>query len=265
MKAQWLHVSSESRYVLGMRLDATSYVQAASQILDWARARMGRSVVCATVHMVMESFDRPGFQRQVNSADIVTSDGMPLVWALRLLGVGDAGRVYGPDLTHVLLEQAERTGISIGFLGGTPKTLGLLLARVRARHPALVVGFSFAPPFEPLPREEDPYLLEQIHASGVQILFVGLGCPKQEEWVIRHQPGLQCVAVAVGAAFDYLAGTKPQAPRWMQSSGLEWVFRLMSEPRRLWKRYLVANPRFLWHFGAQLVHRGTRVTREEML
>ena len=134
-----------------------------------------------------------------------------------------------------------------------------------ARRPALAVGFSFAPPFPPLPAEEDHYLVEQIRASGVQILFVGLGCPKQEEWVIRHQPELRCVAVAVGAAFDFLAGTRPQAPRWMQSSGLEWVFRLAIEPRRLWKRYLVANPRFLWHFGAQLLDRGVGVTHEGVL
>jgi N-acetylglucosaminyldiphosphoundecaprenol N-acetyl-beta-D-mannosaminyltransferase len=258
-------VAPESRSVLGMRLDATSYGQAACQIVEWARGGMGRSVVCATVHMVMECFDRPEFQRQVNSADMVTSDGMPLVWALRLLGVGSAGRVYGPDLTNVLLEQAETSKLSVGFLGSTPETLRLLLAKVRARHPALSIGFSFAPPFQPLPGEEDHYLLEQIGASGVQILFVGLGCPKQEEWVIRHQPGLRCVAVAVGATFNFLAGTKPQAPRWMQSSGLEWVFRLGTEPRRLWRRYLVANPRFLWHFGAQLLDRRAGVTREGLL
>jgi N-acetylglucosaminyldiphosphoundecaprenol N-acetyl-beta-D-mannosaminyltransferase len=265
MKEQWLDVLPESRYVLGMRLDATSYRQAACQILEWARAGVGRSVFCATVYMVMECFDRPGFQRQVNSADLVTSDGMPLVWTLRLLGVSGAERVYGPELTNVLLEQAERTGISVGFLGGTPETLALLLAKVRARRPALAVGFSFAPPFPPLPAEEDHCLVEQIRASAVQILFVGLGCPKQEEWVIRHQPGLRCVVVAVGAAFDFLAGTRPQAPRWMQSSGLEWVFRLAIEPRRLWKRYLVANPRFLWHFGAQLLDRGVGVTHEGIL
>jgi N-acetylglucosaminyldiphosphoundecaprenol N-acetyl-beta-D-mannosaminyltransferase len=265
MTEQWLKVSPECRYVLGMRIHATSYKRATRQILEWARAGVGRSVVCATVHMVMECFDRPEFQRQINSADMVTSDGMPLVWALRRLGVSGAERVYGPGLTEILLEHSEREGIRIGFLGGTPETLTLLSAKVRGRYPALAVGFSFSPPFRPLSPEEDRALLEQIRSSGVQILFAGLGCPKQEDWVIRHRPDLRCVMVAVGAAFDFLAGTKRQAPRWMQASGLEWVFRLANEPGRLWRRYLLANPRFIWHFAGQLLDRGAGVTRGEIL
>lgn len=253
MNQESLAVFPQSRHILGVWLQATSYEQASVQILKWARARLGRSVICANVHMLMECFDRPEFERQVNAADIITLDGMPLVWAMRLMGVANAKRVYGPDLTDTLLAQAEQAGISVGFLGGAPETLEILLAKVRTRHPLLKVGFWFAPPFRPTSLEEDDRLLEQIRGSGVQVLFVGLGCPKQEEWIIRHQPRLACVAVAVGAAFNYLAGTQPQAPNWMQSSGLEWLFRLAAEPRRLWRRYLLANPRFLWHFGAQLL------------
>jgi N-acetylglucosaminyldiphosphoundecaprenol N-acetyl-beta-D-mannosaminyltransferase len=245
----------ESRYVLDMRVDATTYNDISRQILDWAHAGQGRAVFCATVHMVMEAFDHPVFRRQVNSADVVTTDGMPLVWALRRLGVAGARRVYGPDLTCLLLAAASREQLRVGFLGGTHRALGQLLANVTGRHPQLEIVFAESPPFRRLSPEEDAAMVDRIQAAGVQLLFVGLGCPKQETWIAEHRDRLSCVALAVGAAFDFLAGTKPQAPPWMQARGLEWLFRLASEPRRLWRRYLTTNPRFLWHFGGQLLAR----------
>jgi N-acetylglucosaminyldiphosphoundecaprenol N-acetyl-beta-D-mannosaminyltransferase len=248
--------SIPSRYILDTRIDASSYADASRQILAWARARETRSVFCANVHMIMEGFDHPSFRQQINAADLVTSDGMPLVWALRRLGIGEASRVYGPDLTTSLLSQAEADGLQVGFLGATPDTLARLLDNVRARHPSLVTSFAFSPPFD-MPAEQDAAVIEKINSAGVRILFVGLGCPKQERWISHHRDRLHCVAVAVGAAFDLLARTKPRAPHWMQSSGLEWLFRLLTEPRRLWRRYLVANPRFIWHFALQLLARKT--------
>jgi N-acetylglucosaminyldiphosphoundecaprenol N-acetyl-beta-D-mannosaminyltransferase len=245
----------ESRYILDMRVDATTYSEVTRQVLSWARAGAGRSVCCATVHMVMEAFDHPGFRRQVNSADVVTSDGVPLVWALRGLGAAGASRVYGPDLMRLLLAGAEREGLRVGLLGGTPETLRRLVAKAKLRHPELAIAFAESPPFAELSPEEDAAAVERIQAAGVQLLFVGLGCPKQERWVAEHRDRLACVALAVGAAFDFLAETKPQAPRWMQTAGLEWLFRLASEPGRLWRRYLTGNPRFVWHFGGQLLAR----------
>jgi N-acetylglucosaminyldiphosphoundecaprenol N-acetyl-beta-D-mannosaminyltransferase len=247
----------ESRYILNMRIDATCYQTACDRIVEWARAGEGRSVFCATVHMVMEGFDRPAYRKQVNRADLVTSDGMPLVWALRGLGVAGATRVYGPDLMNVLLEQAAAEGLWVGFLGGSPATLERLIETTRRRHPALRIGFAQSPPFRHLTPQEDAEIVQRIGSAGVRILFVGLGCPKQERWIAEHRESLACVALAVGAAFDFLAGTMPQAPRWMQSMGMEWLFRLAVEPRRLWKRYLTTNPRFIWHFGTQLLFRGT--------
>ena len=247
--------STNSRYILDMRVDATSYAGASRQILAWARTRQARSVFCANVHMVMESFDHPSFRGQINGADLVTSDGMPLVWALRSLGIPEATRVYGPDLTSVLLNQAEAEGLPVGFLGATPETLDLLLTRVRARHPALLVSYACSPPFHPHAPEQDEAIVGEINSGGVRILFVGLGCPKQERWIANHRDRLHCVALAVGAAFDLLACTKRRAPRSMQSSGLEWFYRLITEPRRLWRRYLTTNPRFLWHFALQLLAR----------
>ncbi len=243
----------ESRYILDMRVDATNYNQVSRQILSWVRSGAGRSVCCATVHMVMEAFDNPSFRRAVNSADLVTSDGMPLVWALKGMGVAGASRVYGPDLMRLLLAEAERDGIRAGFLGGRPDTLGRLLENVSAHHPGLPIAFAESPPFRDLSRQEERGAVSRIQAAGVQLLFVGLGCPKQETWLAEHREELSCVALAVGAAFDFLAETKAQAPRWMQAYGLEWLFRLLTEPRRLWRRYLMANPRFIWHFARQLL------------
>ena len=244
-------IGPESRYILDLRVDAATYNQALRRILSWARAGAGRAVCCATVHMVMEAFDHPGYRRAVNSADLVTSDGMPLVWALKGMGVPAAERVYGPDLMRFLLAAAEREELRVGLLGGSETTLRRLVNNLARRHPRLRIAFAESPPFRAWLPEENRATVGRIQAAGVQLLFVGLGCPKQETWIAAHREELSCVALAVGAAFDFLAETKPQAPRWMQASGLEWLFRALSEPRRLWRRYLTTNPRFIWHFSRQ--------------
>lgn len=245
-----------SRRILGMRVDATRYAGAAGAILDMARAG-GGSVCVASVHMVMEAFDDPAFRRLVNASELVTPDGVPLVWALRLLGVRDARRVYGPALLPEVCARAEAQGVPVGFYGGHRGVLDVLLATLRARFPRLEVPFGFSPPFRPLTPDEDARVVDAIAASGARVLFVGLGCPRQERWMAAHRERLSCAMVGVGAAFDFLAGAKPQAPAWMQDAGLEWLFRLASEPRRLWRRYLIHNPRFVFHFARQLA-RGRR-------
>lgn len=243
----------ESRYILNMRVDATTYEGAVERVIGWAAQRESRYVCCANVHSVMESFDSPQFRRCMNSADLVTSDGMPLVWALRSLGVSTATRVYGPDLVPALLRATDRAGLRIGFYGGTPDTLSTLLRLTERQYPGLT-GYGFSPPYRELTREEDQMVVDRINRSGVQILLVGLGCPKQENWMAEHRHRIQAVMLGVGAAFDFLAGMKAQAPDWLQSAGLEWLFRLAVEPKRLWRRYLKHNPRFVAHFMAQLVN-----------
>ena len=241
-----------SRYVLGMRVDGTSYRETAEAIADLVSAGDGGAVCVSTVHMVMEAFDDPEFQRIVNSADRVTPDGVPLVWALRLLGVEKAERVYGPSLLPMVCGLARERGLSVGFYGGSAQVLEELVRRMWKRFPGLDVSFAFSPPFRALSANEDQKVIEGIEESGTSILFVGLGCPKQERWIAEHRESLSCVLVGVGAAFDFHAGHKAQAPSWMQVSGLEWLFRLCCEPRRLWRRYLYHNPRFLFHFIRQL-------------
>ena len=240
-----------SRRVLGMRVDGTNYAEAVEAITDRAIMGSGATVCVSSVNMVMEAVDTADFRRIVNSADLVTPDGVPLVWALRALGVARATRVYGPALTTQLCRRAEVLDIPVGFYGGSPDVLDTLVGRVATRFPGLRIVFASSPPFRELSQEEDESAIAAILASGVQILFVGLGCPKQERWMAAHREHLPCALVGVGAAFDFLAGAKPQAPGWMGRSGLEWLFRLCTEPRRLWRRYLIGNPRFVAHFARQ--------------
>jgi len=225
----------------------------ARRSLLWAEQRQSRALFFAPVHMIMEAVDDPAFLARLNAADMVNPDGMPVVWALRALGEKRAQRVYGPDTTMAMLAAAENSGVPVGFYGGNQAVLDALLAVVRARHPKLNIAFYESPPFRALTPEEDLAVVNRIATSGARLLFVGLGCPKQENWVIEHRGRIPAVMLAVGAAFDFIAGSKPQAPRWMMRSGLEWVFRLATEPRRLAMRYLKHNPRFVFMLLRQLL------------
>jgi N-acetylglucosaminyldiphosphoundecaprenol N-acetyl-beta-D-mannosaminyltransferase len=170
---------------------------------------------------------------------------MPLVWMMRLKGVRGQQRVYGPTLMLHVLESAAKAGVRVGFYGGTAEVVEQLIKRMQIRYEGLNVAFRCSPPFRDLTPEEDTEIVHKINQSGTRILFVGLGCPRQEVWMAEHRGRIQSVMLGVGAAFDFYAGTKPQAPTWVQASGFEWLFRLLTEPRRLWKRYLYHNPRFV--------------------
>ena len=231
--------------ILGIRISPTNYASATSQIMNWALAGESRGVIATGVHGVMEAHDSPDFKKILNTADMITPDGMPLVWMLRLKGVKGQTRVYGPTLMLHVIAMAAREKIPVGFYGANDQTLQKLITRLSARYPDLKVAYAFSPPFRPLVKQESDQITRDIAASGVRILFVGLGCPKQELWMAEQQGKSSVVMLGVGAAFDFHAGTKSQAPAWMQAIGLEWFFRLIHEPRRLAKRYLYNNPRFI--------------------
>jgi N-acetylglucosaminyldiphosphoundecaprenol N-acetyl-beta-D-mannosaminyltransferase len=235
----------QHRYVLGMRVDATSYEDASRRVVQWARKERSAYICVASVHMVMEAFDSEAFRQVVNGTDLVTPDGRPLVWALKCLGVKSASQVRGTDLTTHVVERAARENVPIGLYGGTPELLESFVRVLKARFPKVRVVCQIAPPFRPLTPEEDESVTREIVASGARILFVGIGCPKQEKWMAAHKGRIPAVMLGVGAAFDFHTGRVRQAPRWMQAGGLEWVFRLMMDPRRLWKRYAKHNPRFV--------------------
>jgi len=248
-----INAACAERYILGSRVHGTSYAHTASLVRDWGRQRSSRYVCVATVNNVMEAYDSPAFRQLTNEADLVTPDGMPLVWGLKLLGYREATRVYGPDLTPIILQMAMENQIPVGFYGSSPAVLERLQSVVTRRFPAIQIAYAFSPPFRPLTAAEDEEIVAAINQSGARILFIGLNTPKQDFWMAAHRGRVQAVMLGVGAAFDFLAGTKSQAPRWMMRNGLEWLYRLATEPRRLWKRYLKHNPRFVVLFAMQLM------------
>jgi N-acetylglucosaminyldiphosphoundecaprenol N-acetyl-beta-D-mannosaminyltransferase len=252
-----------ARRILGTRVDASNYDRAVTAVLEMAET--GGGVTCvATVHMLMEAFDDPAYRGVLNGSELVTSDGMPLVWSLRALGLREAERVYGPDLMPAVCRAAAERGVPIGLYGGTPAVLDALMRRLTRDYPGLRIAFAHSPPFRALTPAEDEEIVAAIRDSGARVLFVGLGCPKQERWMAEHRGRLACAQVGVGAAFDFLAGAKRQAPRSMQRAGLEWLFRLACEPRRLWRRYAHHNPRFALLVLAQ-VARERRAARRRSL
>ena len=243
----------DSRSILGMRVDATDYADASNRIMEWSSQAHPRYVCLANVHMVMESHDSPDFRNCVNSADLVASDGTPLVWVMRLRGARKAQHVRGATLTQCVLEQCAGKRVPVGFYGGTEHVLQQLQQHSKNQFPDLQVVYAYSPPFRQLNRNELEKVWTSINASGARILFVALGCPKQEAWMAAARPAVNLVMLGVGAVFEMLAGTKKQAPLWAQRLGLEWLFRLLAEPRRLWQRYLRHNPRFLLYVATECV------------
>ena len=231
--------------IIGTKIDQATYSSCIELILSWASSHESRYACIANVHTIMEAYDSVHFKRLVNDAELVTPDGMPLVWMMRAKGVKHQERVYGPTLMLKTIELALHENIPIGFYGSELQVVTSLIERMQARYAGLNVVYSFSPPFRVLSPDEDLAMVEQINRSGCRILFVGLGCPKQEYWMAEHHGKINAVMVGVGAAFDFHSGLKPQAPVWMQAIGLEWLFRLVNEPRRLWRRYLYHNPRFI--------------------
>jgi N-acetylglucosaminyldiphosphoundecaprenol N-acetyl-beta-D-mannosaminyltransferase len=239
--------------VVKMKVDVSSLQDSEGKIINWATNPIGRYVCVSNVHMCMEVFDSPEYAKIVNGSDLTVADGKPIVWAQHLLGYTSSQQVRGTDLTLSLCASAEKNNISIGFYGATDELLSKLNSKLKDKFPELKVAYSFSPPFRPLTKEEDSKYVEAINLSGVQILFVALGCPKQEKWMAEHKNSVHCVTLGVGAAFDFIAGEKRHAPKWIQFIGFEWLYRLMDEPGRLWKRYLKHNPRFMFYFILQLL------------
>ncbi|MBN2389055.1 MAG: WecB/TagA/CpsF family glycosyltransferase [Anaerolineales bacterium] len=245
--------SNDSRSIFGIEIHAWNYTQAVAQVVTWAREGQSRCIYATSVHGLIEAMDHADFAEVLQQADMITPDGMPLVWVLRLKGYREQERVYGPTLTLHLLAAAAQAGLPVGFFGSRPEVLDALSARMRDRFPGLEIAYRCSPPFRDLSAQEDAAIVEAINSTGLRILFIGLGCPKQERWINAHRGTISAAMVAVGAAFDFHAGTKRQAPAWMQGMGLEWLFRLFQEPGRLWRRYFYITPRFILLSIAELL------------
>ncbi len=239
--------------VLGAPIDVITEAQAVARIAGWAAQRDSRVVCICNAHSVVTASREPAFMQALAQADLATPDGAPVAWMLRRQGAAGQPRVSGPDLMLACCEQAAASGSSIFLYGSTPATLQALQARLLQRWPALRIAGAVAPPFRPLSTAEDEAIVRQINASGAGTVWVSLGCPKQERWMAAHRGRVQAVMVGVGAAFDFHAGSVPRAPAWMRDHGLEWLHRLASEPRRLWRRYLVTNTAFVLGAARQLL------------
>jgi N-acetylglucosaminyldiphosphoundecaprenol N-acetyl-beta-D-mannosaminyltransferase len=245
--------------ILGVEVSAIDLSMAVANVERWIASR-DRQYVCVTgVHGVMESYRDAALRSIHNRAGMVTPDGMPLVWLCRRFGYPDTDRVYGPDLMLAVCERSVARGWRHYFYGGAAGVADGLAASLVRRFPGLIVAGTFSPPFGEIDPAEDRAIDDRIASSHPDIVWVGLSTPKQERWMAAHVDRFDVpVSIGVGAAFDFVAGRKPQAPRWMQRSGLEWLFRLATEPHRLWRRYLVNNPRFLVLIARQMMAQGAR-------
>jgi N-acetylglucosaminyldiphosphoundecaprenol N-acetyl-beta-D-mannosaminyltransferase len=241
------------RVLRGVSVDTITFAQAQSCVLAWGHARESRYVVLANAHVVVTASREADFGAAVAAADLATPDGAPVAWMLGRLRSAAQARVSGPDLTWALLRRCEAEALSVYFFGSSPGTLAALGQRLSIAFPKLIVSGYESPPFRPLTPQEDADVVARINASGAGLVFVGLGCPKQELWMQAHRGRIIAVMLGVGAAFDFHAGTVSRAPAWMRDNGLEWLHRLASEPRRLWRRYLVTNTQFMWEVVRQLV------------
>lgn len=238
--------------VVGSPVTALPSAEQLETIVTWAAERASRMVCVANVHMLMEARWDEAFGKLLKEADMVTPDGTPLVWMMRRLGAPEQDRVAGMDMLPALCRLAAERGLGVFFLGSTSETLARMRERLEAECPGLRIAGMESPPFRPLTDEEDRALVERIKASGAQLVLVSLGCPKQERWMEAHRELLPAVLIGLGAAFPVYAGTQGMAPQWMRESGLEWLYRLGQEPRRLFKRYWCTNLPFMWLAFRQL-------------
>ena len=240
------------RNVLGVEVCATDYAQACEEIRLAAVERRSLAVTALAVHGVMTGALDPTHRRRLNALDMVLPDGQPVRWALNgLYGEGLRDRVCGPSLMLHVCDMAARRGLSVGFYGNKAPVLAELRRKLEARFPGLKVSLEMPSRFGRVGEAEQAELAGRIAASGTDILFVGLGCPRQEVWVYENRGRLDMPLLAVGAALDFHADRVPLAPAWMGRSGLEWAFRLWHEPRRLWRRYLLLNPLYLLMLAGQ--------------
>lgn len=234
--------------MLGVRVDTVQIPDAIERIEQWiACGNQCHYVAVTGMHGVMEAQHDPAFKQVLNSADLVVPDGMPLVWVGRIRGHQLRRRVYGPELMLAFFETTAKKGYRHFFYGGAAGVPERLMECLQKRFPGTIIAGTYSPPFRPLTSDDDSQILELINRATPDVIWVGLSTPKQERWMYDHRDRMRVpVLIGVGAAFDINAGIKKQAPRWMREHGLESLFRLLQEPRRLWHRYLVYGGEFLF-------------------
>ncbi|MGE0700574.1 MAG: WecB/TagA/CpsF family glycosyltransferase [Hyphomicrobiaceae bacterium] len=256
--------------ILGVPVSAVDARSAVDTISDWIGARRrgapdARYICACDVHNVMRAQTDSNHMRALRRADMILADGVPLVWVSRLRGESGVGRVPGPDLLSAVCERSIKEGWSHNFYGGAEGVAGKLGERLAARYPGLDIAGTDCPPFRPMSNAEVERDIARINESGADVVWVGLGCPKQEIWMLENAARLEGrIVIGVGAAFDFHSGRVVRAPLWMREHGLEWLHRLMSEPRRLWRRYLVLAPKFVAMSLAETAGLARKRAREQL-
>lgn len=249
-----LNLDGDSRKkVIGFPVIALPFDTQVAVISDWAKSWKSKFVCIANVHMLVEAYRDPNFALILENSDLVTPDGMPLVWMLRLMGVVNQDRVAGLDVLLALCKQASAEKISVFFLGSDASTLEKMRVRLEQDFPDLIIAGMEPLPFRPMSEAEDQAVVHSLNESKCGLVFVSLGCPKQEIWMAQHKGRVQAVMVGLGGAFPVYAGIYKRAPQFVRSLGLEWLYRLIQEPRRLWNRYISTIPIFLWLAFQQIV------------
>jgi N-acetylglucosaminyldiphosphoundecaprenol N-acetyl-beta-D-mannosaminyltransferase len=239
--------------VVNAPVTASPFDEQIKVILEWASKHLSKVVCVANVHMVTEAYLNQDFGKVLKSADLVTPDGMPLVWMMRMLGARNQDRVAGLDILQAICKAAPSTNISLFFVGSETPILDQMRVRLNQEFPNLQIAGMEPLPFRPLTPAEDEALIQKINASGAGVVLVSLGCPKQERWMAEHKDKIHAVMIGLGGAFPVYAGICKRAPRWVREMGMEWFYRLIQEPRRLWKRYSTTIPLFLWLASKQLI------------
>lgn len=239
--------------VLGTGINSLTWDTAIAQICAWAETSTSRYICICNVHSVVTAKRNLEFRMILNGADMATADGAPIAWVISRLQGRKQERINGPDLMWKYLAKAEQLQQRPFFYGGSEQTLHKLIAVIQNKFPNLEIAGSYSPPFRPLSADEELANINAINQSGANLVFVSLGCPKQERWMAAHCGKIQAVMVGVGAAFDYHAGTVKRAPLSWQRHGFEWLYRLMMEPRRLFKRYMLTNTLFVLAIAKQLI------------
>jgi len=246
-------MSSPFVSVTGAPVSTLTFDDQMQLIIGWAKAHVSKVVCVANVHMIMEAHWHPDFNSVLQRADLVTPDGMPLVWMIKMLGAYNPSRVAGMDILLSLCKSAPEQNVSVFFLGSQEEILDRMGEKLRRDFPNLKVAGMQPLPFRPLNPEEDKAIIQSINNSGASIVFVSLGCPKQEFWMTQHKDRIQAVMIGLGGAFPVYAGIHKRAPRLVRDCGLEWLYRLLQEPRRLWGRYSKTIPPFIYLAVKQLL------------
>ena len=245
----------ERELIMSTYIDSLTWSDAVERIMSWAKALEGRTVCLCNVHSVVTARSDLALREAINGCDIASPDGKPVAWLIGRRRKRSQARISGTELTYALCVEAARRDVAVAFYGSTDGTLFKLQEHLVQRFPGLTIVALISPPFRALSTEEDIEFRRRLNDSGAGIVFIGLGCPKQEVWMAANRDLVNAVTVGIGAAFEFIAGTVRRPPQWMQRAGLEWLGRLCAEPRRLWRRYLFTNSVFVGYLAHEFLSR----------